>query len=250
MIKPNGQVPKDLAEAFEADAGMGLENITSSDLQIPFLRIIQALSPQLKKSDPLYIESASQGDIINTVTNKVWAANEGVVVLPVHFIMKFLEFVPRSSGGGFVQELRKEDDAVVKSVRDRETGMEILPSGNELVRTAHHYVKIVHEDGELESAVVDMKKTQLKTSRKWLTVIGMQKGPSFFSTYTLSSVEGGNDKGSWYSWLVKQGGIISGMADYNECREFHGTIRKGEALSPPTPPDGALEDQTSDEVPF
>lgn len=38
----------DLTTAFESDIGSGFEEVTSSDIQIPFLRIIQALSPQLK----------------------------------------------------------------------------------------------------------------------------------------------------------------------------------------------------------
>ena len=86
MAKSNGKLPAELTAAFEADSGMGLEDVSTTDMQIPFLRIIQALSPQLKKSDPAFIEGASQGDIFNTVTNKVWGADEGVSVLPVHFI--------------------------------------------------------------------------------------------------------------------------------------------------------------------
>lgn len=38
----------DLMKAFESDVGSGFEEVTSSDIQIPFLRLIQALSPQLK----------------------------------------------------------------------------------------------------------------------------------------------------------------------------------------------------------
>ena len=85
MAKSNGKLPAELAAAFEDDAGFGFEEVTSSDLQIPFLRIIQALSPQLKKSDAAFIEGAGQGDIFNTVTNKVWDADEGVIVLPSAF---------------------------------------------------------------------------------------------------------------------------------------------------------------------
>ena len=35
-----------------ASSGGGLEEVTSEDIQIPFLRVLQALSPQIKKSDP------------------------------------------------------------------------------------------------------------------------------------------------------------------------------------------------------
>ena len=68
----------DLTTAFESDIGSGFEEVTSSDIQIPFLRIIQALSPQLKKSDAGFIQGASSGDIFNTVTKKTWAGEKGV----------------------------------------------------------------------------------------------------------------------------------------------------------------------------
>ena len=252
----NGKLPAELTAAFEADAGVGLEDVTNSDMQVPFLRIIQALSPQVKKSDPAFIEGASQGDIFNTVTNKVWDSDKGVSVLPVHFVQKMLEFVPRSAGGGFVGELSSDSADVRRAVRDKDLGMEILPNGNELVRTAQHYVKIVHEDGTLESAIVDMKKTQLKVSRKWITLIAMQKHngstlPSFANTYTLKSIEDGNDKGSWYSWSVSIGGRVGSIEAYNDCKELHSTIKRGELQLAPPPSDLALEDQSSsEEVPF
>ena len=257
MAKSNGnaKLPAELAAAFEEDAGMGLEDVSTDDMQIPFLRLIQALSPQLKKSDPAFIEGASQGDIFNTVTNKVWQADKGVTVLPVHFIQKLLEFVPRSAGGGFVGELNPNGPEVQQAVRDKGSGMEVLPNGNELVRTAQHYVKIVHEDGTLESAIVDMKKTQLKVSRKWITLIAMQKHngntlPSFANTYQLKSIEDGNDKGSWYSWSIGFNAPVSSMDDYRECKELHTNIRDGLVQLAPPPSDMMVEDQSSEEVPF
>ena len=44
-------VVSELDKMLQADAGIGLENITTEDMQIPFIRIIQALSPQLQKDD-------------------------------------------------------------------------------------------------------------------------------------------------------------------------------------------------------
>jgi|TARA_R110002153_G_scaffold49523_3_gene139731 hypothetical protein len=252
----NGKLPAGLAEAFEADSGFGFEEVTSSDLQIPFLRIIQALSPQLKKSDAAFIEGAGQGDIFNTVTSKVWEASEGVLVLPVFFQMKFLEFVPRSQGGGFEGELSADSAEVTNSVRDKDSGMELLANGNELVRTAQHYIKIVHEDGNLENAIVDMKKTQLKKSRLWLSMMMMQKHngstlPSFANTYRLRSVEDGNDKGSWGSWSISLEGQVSSLEAYNDCKELYGSISSGELkIAPPTQDAGVITDQSSVDVPF
>jgi len=250
------KLPVGLEEAFEADIGVGFEEVTSSDLQIPFVRIIQALSPQLKKNDPAFIAGASQGDIFNTVTNKVWSAEDGVLVLPVFFAMKFLEFVPRNQGGGFLGEFSADSNEVRTAVRDKDSGMELLTNGNELVRSAQHYIKIVHEDGNLENAIVDMKKTQLKKSRLWLSMMMMQKHngktlPSFANTYRLKSVEDGNDKGSWGSWSISLEGRVSSLEAYNDAKELHGSISRGELqLAPPAQDTEVITDQSSEDIPF
>ena len=59
--------------------GTGLEEASSNDFAIPFLRVIQAMSPQLKKSDGKYIDGAGQGMLFNTVTNEVYDGDEGVL---------------------------------------------------------------------------------------------------------------------------------------------------------------------------
>ena len=240
---------QDLAKAFEGDAGSGFEEVTSSDIQIPFIRIIQALSPQLKKTDPSFIEGASQGDIFNTVTKTLWNGEEGILVIPSYFQQKLLEFIPRNQGGGFVGELSPESEDVRKAVRDQDSGLELLENGNELVRTAQHYVKIVHEDGTLESAIVDMKKTQLKKSRQWNSIMLMQKHngaslPSFANVYRLKSVEDGNDKGSWHSWTVNHEQQVDSIDSYKDAKSLHTSIKSGE-LRPALPVDA-----NSDEVPF
>tara|TARA_R110000751_G_scaffold43262_1_gene99952 strand:+ start:2082 stop:2813 length:732 start_codon:yes stop_codon:yes gene_type:complete len=237
----------DLTKAFESDVGSGFEEVSSSDIQIPFLRIIQALSPQLKKSDAGFIEGASSGDIFNTVTKKTWGGEKGVLVIPVYFQLKFLEFILRSQGGGFVSELAPSSEEVRKAVRDTDSGLELLENGNELVRTAQHYIKIVHDDGNLENAILDMKKTQLKKSRQWLSIMMMQKHngktlPSFANMYRLKSVEDGNDKGSWNSWSINHESQVTTMEAYNDAKALHTSVTSGE-LKP------ALLTDT-DDVPF
>jgi len=250
--KANG---KSLASYFAEDAGVGFEEVTTSDLQIPFLRIIQALSPQVKKSDPAFIDGAAQGDIFNTVTSKFWSGEEGVVVLPVYFETKMLEFVPRSQGGGFVGELSAGSAEVSAAVRDPDSGMEVLESGNELVRTASHYLKIVHENGDLENAIVDMKKTQLKKSRLWLSMMMMQKQdgvtlPSFANTYRLKAVQDGNDKGSWFTWSISLEGVVPSLEAYTEAKELHGGIKRGEMRLTSPSSDAALAAPIEQDLPF
>ena len=248
MSKTNNKKAVSILEEMSKDSGGGFEEVTSSDVQIPFIRVIQAMSPQIKKSDSAFIKGAGQGDIFNTVTKQFWSAEDGILVIPTYFQQKLLEFVPREQGGGFVGELTASSEEVKKAQRN-EAGAELLENGNELVRTAQHYVKIVHDDGTLENAIVDMKKTQLKKSRQWMSIMMMQKHngktlPSFSQVYRLKTVEEGNDKGSWYSWSVEHEKMVESIESYNDAKSFHTSIKSGELTAlPPT-------DANKDEVPF
>tara|TARA_R110000787_G_scaffold85119_5_gene181928 strand:- start:423 stop:1202 length:780 start_codon:yes stop_codon:yes gene_type:complete len=255
--KEEAKLPAELEALFAEDSGKGFEEVTSSDLQIPFLRIIQQMSPQINKKEAGFIEGASGGDIFNTVTNKYWDGEEGVVVIPVYYQLKLLEFIPREQGGGFVGELSASSEEVRSAGRDQGTGMEMLKSGNELVRTAQHYVKIVHDDGTLESAIVDMKKTQLKKSRLWNSLMTMQKHngatlPSYACMYRMKSVEDGNDKGSWNTWSISHEGMIPSVEAYTDCKDLHSNISSGALQIAPPPSEELLPAPASseDDIPF
>ena len=88
---------------------------------------------------------------------------QGVTVVPCFFEKKFLEFALRSSGGGFIRELASDDRDI--ALTTREGAAEILPSGNELVRTHQHVVMAMDPETNMGSpAILDMKKTQLSVS--------------------------------------------------------------------------------------
>jgi hypothetical protein len=140
MSKTNNKKAVSILEEMSKDSGGGFEEVTSSDVQIPFVRVIQAMSPQIKKSDSAFIKGAGQGDIFNTVTKQFWSAEDGILVIPTYFQQKLLEFVPREQGGGFVGELKASSEEVKKAQRN-DMGAELLENGNELVRTAQHYVR-------------------------------------------------------------------------------------------------------------
>ena len=248
MSKTNNKKAVNLYEG--ALAGGGLEEVTSEDVQIPFLRVLQALSPQIKKSDPAYIKGSEQGGIFNTVTKKFWNGDDGVIVIPTYFQKKLLEFVPRSEGGGFVGEINPKN--LPKIVK--ENGMEMLENGNELVRTAQHYVKIVHDDGTLENGILDMKKTQLKKSRQWMSIMMMQKHngktlPSFSQVYRLKTVEESNDKGNWYTWSVQHEKMVDSIESYNDAKSFYTSIKSGELTALP-PTDANKDEREMADVPF
>ena len=84
VTKKEDNLPSAIEDEIFATAGEGTSYDTS-ELQIPFVRILQAMSPQLTKSNPKYIPNARAGDIFNTVSNQVWDGEEGIVVIPCKY---------------------------------------------------------------------------------------------------------------------------------------------------------------------
>ena len=126
------KLPAELMADFLEDAGEGLD-YRPDELTIPRLQLIQALSPEVKKKEPKYIEGAEVGDIFNTVTRDFWSGEDGIRVVICFQITRFNEWIPRDQGGGFVQELSAESRDVQQATR--EGARETLPNGNELVKT-------------------------------------------------------------------------------------------------------------------
>ena len=249
--KSNTDVSNILDDILET-AGEGVDYETS-ELQIPFIRVIQALSPQIKKSDAAFIKGAEQGDLFNTVTGEVWKGEEGINVIPCYQETKHLEFTPRDQGGGFVGELPAGDPNILKTTR--QGAKETLPSGNELVKSDQHYCMVLNKDGSAQPAIVDMKSTQLKISRRWKTQIAMQKipdkngvmrTPALFSTiWHLKTVEERKDNYTYFNYTIEKVDLVKDKNLFIDAKNFRSSVESGAAKA--VPEEVVTE---SDEAPF
>ena len=235
IVVKEDQLPVDLLDEITASAGEGT-TFDSSEMQIPFIRIIQALSPQVQKKDPAFITGADQGDAFNTVTNQHWNGDDGLIVVPCYQETKFLEFVPRDSGGGFMGELEPNNPDIQKT--ERKGAKEVLPNGNELVKSDQHYCLVLDENGMMQPAIVDMKSSQLKVSRRWKTQIAMQKiqhpktkallTPAVYATmWKLTTIQESNDQGTWFNWSVTKHGLVQTKDILGEAKLFREQVMKG-----------------------
>ena len=186
--------------------GTGLEEATSADYAIPFLRVIQAMSPHLKKSDGKYIEGAQQGMLYNTVTNELFDGEEGVLVIPCSYSKQWIEWVPRTQGGGFVNA--DHDASILEKCTRNDKKEYIMESGNEIKETAQYFSLIVNDEAEPEQVLLSFTSSQLGFSRRWNSMLRTARvknaegnsvlAPMFSYIYRLKTVEQSNDLGSWY----------------------------------------------------
>ena len=261
-VQEEAGLPAEFLNEMALDAGAGSEEITTDDLAIPFLRVLQKRSPQLSKREAEYIEGATDGDIINTVTEQLWACSDEkdpakVTIIPVDFKFKVMEWWPRNSklGSGLVKSYTRDEELPAHERKENAEGKlkTITEKGTELIDTAEHYVLIVHPDGKMEQALIAMSSTQLGASRKWNSLIkqkmlstanGPVPAPSFSHMYSLGTAYKSNDDGEWAVFTVADAGRVEDIDLYRAAKAFNSSVSTGQVVVKHT------QEGTSSEVPF
>lgn len=226
-----------LAGQFEEDAGSGFENADSNAYAIPFLSILQSMSPQCKKSDGAYIKGAEEGMFYNSVSQEIFDGSAGVTVIPCYFKRSFIKWAPRDSGGGFKGELMPSDPQVAAGKVDKD-GRLVDSEGNLLSDTRTHYVLVVGKDGGYQPAVISLASSQIKKSRNWMSKMngiklqradGSHYTPAMFShEYRITTVPESNDKGSWFGLKVETLGAVASAELYQAAKAFRDAVSSGE----------------------
>ena len=221
------------ANMFEADAGQGL-NMTQEDLALPFLKVLGQLSPECNKRDAKHVEGAEPGMIINTVTNEIYDGVKGIDVVPVHYKRQHIEWQDRGESQGAPVKIYEAGDDLPSTTRDK-FNKDRLANGNYLENTASHFVVILGDNPT--TALISMKATQLKVSRKWNSMMmglkmqgknGMFTPPTYSHIYKLKTVQQSNDKGTWFGWDVSRVGPISDPGIYKIAKDFGASVSKGD----------------------
>ena len=225
---------------FEADANAGSQNISQEDLALPFLKVLGQLSPEVNKKHGKYVEGAEPGMILNTVTNESYDGTKGIEVLPVYYKRQYVEWQDRGESKGAPVAIHDAgSDILSKATRDK-SFKDRLPNGNYLENTANHFVILLGKTPT--TALISMKATQLKVSRKWNSMMmgiklqgknGLFTPPTYSHIYKLKTVQMSNDKGTWFGWDVSKIGPISDKSVYDIAKSFASRVGKGEIQAKP-----------------
>jgi hypothetical protein len=207
------EAPKDeemfsnnMPDHVQADGRRGSEGVTTDDMSLPRMSIIQDLSPQRKKSEDAYIDGAEEGMIFNTASNKLFP-DGNITVIPCFFRAEYVAWKDRQKGGGFGGAFSTEELAeqwIAEQEDKDDWGVSY---------THQHFCIMVYPDhteekAHLEDVVISMSRSQLKPSRKWNTQVQQSSGDRFSRAYKLSVVSDRSPKGDFYNWSVKQLGYI------------------------------------------
>ena len=220
---------------FEADANQGAQNISQEDLALPFLKVLGQLSPEINSRDAKYIKGAQPGMILNTVTGDYYDGEKGINVLPVFYKRQYIEWQDRGASMGAPVAIHEVDSDLLSKVTRDKSNKDRLPNGNYLENTASHFVILMGETPT--TALISMKATQLKISRKWNSMMmgikmqgksGLFTPPTYSHIYNLKTVQMSNDKGTWFGWDVSKVGPVQDKSVYDIAKNFAERVGKGE----------------------
>jgi len=213
MAKEKAKPTFDHLEGLLGD-NSGFEDINLQTMSIPFLRLLQSNSPQLKSSKPEYIEGSKEGMFANTVTNKLYEAPFNIVI--GRFDRYFIEwgdtrgkFIAAHDPELFEAQIRN------KLVRNEKNKLVDPDTGHTFVETYMYYVVLPDhmEDGICLLALSSTGIKEAKRLNRLLThtmIPGTTKrAMPYFMVWSVNTVDMSNDEGDWIGYRFEMEDFVT-----------------------------------------
>ena len=216
---------------YEGDAHAGFENVKTSSLALPILKLLQNGSGEAQKRNQNYVEGAEPGMLLNTVTKKMYNGAEGIEVIPCHYKLEYQEWADFGTGSGRPENIYDANSDILSKTKN-EMGKDRLENGNYILTVGQHYVLVI-DGNSTENALISMSSSQGKVSRKWNSMMmsitldgknGPYTPPSFSHKYRLTSVLNSGKGNQWYGYNVTKVGPVEEPALYERAKKFYTSL--------------------------
>lgn len=223
---------------FSADLGAGMEGADKDCYAVPFLRVIQSGSPQVKRTEGAYNPEAKEGMLVNSVTGELFDGEQGITIIPCAFQRRFIRWGGKGkpNEGAYLGELLPEEvDALKASGKVLELDGQLTIEGDELTDTRSHYVLIETENG-VTQALFPLTSTQIKKSKQLLSILSSIKvrmagalvtPPTWLNRIKVTTVPESNEFGSWMGVKFESVGFVQDEQVYNAGKAFHDAVVGG-----------------------
>lgn len=222
LVLVQTQVP----DYIKQEGGRGSENVTTDDVVIPRLEVIQALSPAVKRGDPGFIKGAEAGMLMNSVTKQLYG--EECFVIPVFYTKQWLVWKARKDKagkpleGGFFGAYNTPEEA---ERRAKEEGGEA--KNIEIIDTPQHFCLLIDVNtGKAEEIMLSMPRTKAKISRQWNSMIKLGGGDRFSRVYRVVAQLEKNPKGDFYNFAIASSGFPARKL-YDQAEKVYEAIAAG-----------------------
>ena len=198
VTKKTDLFPQELPES-QVGSNRGNDNVSSADVARPTIKLLQGLSPEVKKSNPAYIEGASEGMLLNSVSGELY---DEVYVVNIAFNKTYSVWQKRELGGQYEGMYDTESDAKAKF---DEIGATDATHG--IFETHTHICAMIDpETKKVQPVQFMLNRSALGPSRAWNTNIATAGGDRFSSIWKVSGTSTSNGKGDWTTYLTQFAG--------------------------------------------
>lgn len=178
--------------------GRGSEAVTTNDLAIPRLKLLQMINDEVQPGHPKQVEGAQAGMIMNSVTEELYTS---MFVINLSFTKKFVVWRTRKTGGGMVGTYDSQEEALEALA---EQGL--AEKDHEIKENPTHLVLLLDDEGNPKGvAMLDMPGVKVKKSKVWNTRINdeeKQGNPRFGCVWQLGVVSESNNSGNYFNYDV------------------------------------------------
>lgn len=202
-------------------AGQGQEDLGQVASRTPFLKVLQALTPECQEGEDSYVAGAKPGLLMNTATKECLKSVRGVVVAVVR---KFAEYTkaPEGQRGKFEANHEPESDVVREATARAKSTKEkwklFTKDGNPLVETYAVFMLMTDDSGApVGPVILPITRTKIKKLSEFRSRIssfpGSKNVPIFCHQVTVSTVRDKSPKGPFFNveFLPTNGDTVSSL---------------------------------------
>lgn len=243
---PPTEAVKNLPAFMRQDADIGKENIGKDDIEIPRLKLMQGLSPELTE-----FEGLQAGNFFHPAAEFIFS--EPFRATPVYMDKRYILWRPRDAGGGIIAraddgihwspssgefnvQLDKKDggDSVVwrlaKTVQ--ESGLANWgtmnpndPNSPPAATEMYNFLLAFPDEPDLMPAVLSFQRSSIKMGRRFNTKLKTVRAPLFGTIWEFRSTEDSNNRGQkFFNIDVRSAGLVEDEGQYQQYRSMYETF--------------------------
>lgn len=252
QVAKTGEAPPPVATtnqlpAFMQDKqGHGTDNLTTRDMEVPRLKLMQALSPEVGANNNL-----KPGEFWHTLAEQ--SLGRSLLIVPVYIDKRYVLWKPREAGGGI---LARADDGVhwnpanvtfdvpidkgkkivkwaTKGTVD-ESGLAEWgsfdpadPNSQPAATLVYTFILAMPDYPDLGFAQLNMQRGSVKVARSLIGKIKINKAPSYGRVFKMSSVDDKNNSGQdFHNLAFTAEGYVQDQDAFNAYESLYTTFSK------------------------
>lgn len=235
-------------EFMRGDLGAGRENIRQQDIEVPRLKLIQGISPELQEYDEL-----RAGNFLHTASETIF--DEPFLAVPIFMDVRYMLWRPRNDAGGgilaraddgehwsppdteFTVKLDRKDggQTVTWTTRKtvRESGLAEWgslnpddPKSPPAATLMYNFLLAFPEHPDVMPAVMTFQRSSVRMGRKFNSKLISTRDPIYGLVFRISSFVDHNGAGEEFYNIQTAGyGKISDPLAYADYKKLHESFR-------------------------